>query len=184
MPPDDPFTPVFHDDPAVLRMLIEEHTPRLMRKAIALCGDVDQADDIVQATWVQAHFKRTTYAGRGTFAAWLDTILRRTYINHRRAQRRRTQYEQDCFTDPSVERELPCIASTVLQDDCDEQVGRLVRAILQLAPRERQVFVLRAVVGHPVRDVAAQLGRAEGTVKATFAHAVSRLRELLTNNSE
>jgi RNA polymerase sigma-70 factor (ECF subfamily) len=182
MPPDDPFTPVFHDDPAALRMLVDEHTPRLLRKAIALCGDADQADDIVQATWVQAHLKRTTYAGRGTFAAWLDAILRRTYINHRRSQRRRVQHEQDSFTDPSSEPELPAIALT--QEDSDAEIGRLVRAILQLAPRERQVFILRAVVGHSVRDVAVKLDRAEGTVKATFAHAVSRLRELLADDGE
>lgn len=183
MSPDDPFTPIFYDDPAALRALIDEHTPRLLRKAIALCGDADQADDIVQATWVQAHLKRTSYAGRGTFAAWLDTILRRTYINYRRAERRREQYEQDCFTDPSVERELPCIQGAS-HDDADVQVGRLVRAVLQLAPRERQVFILRAVVGRSVRDVATELGRAEGTVKATFAHAVVRLRELLADDRD
>jgi RNA polymerase sigma-70 factor (ECF subfamily) len=179
----EPRAPTY-DDPEFLRSLIEEHSPRLLRKAIAMCGDADQADDLVQATWVQAHFKRTTYRGRGTFSAWIDTILRHTYINYRRAQRRREQYELDSYTDPSVERELAVITSAECSQDTDAQIGHLVRAILTLAPRERQVFVLRAIVGHSVREVATQLNRAEGTVKATFSHATTRLRKALHAEEE
>jgi RNA polymerase sigma factor (sigma-70 family) len=182
MTPTDPFHGGAYDDPSALRALIDEHTPRLLRKAFALCGDADQADDIVQATWVQAHFKRTSFQGRGTFAAWIDTILRHTYINQRRAQRRREQYEQSSFDDPASELAVSPLTPLPTLPDNEVQVGRLVRAILQLSPRERQVFIQRAIVGHSVREVATQIDRAEGTVKSTYAHAVTRLRELLRND--
>jgi len=171
-----PTNPIEYEDPAFLRTLIEEHTPRLLRKAVALCGDNDQAEDLVQATWVQVHFKRTSFQGKGSFSAWVDTILRHTYISQYRAQRRREQYELDSHTDPSIEREVPVITTADGTHDTEIRIGQLVRAILSLAPRERQVFVLRAIVGRSVRDVAHQLGRAEGTIKATFSHAVMRLR--------
>jgi RNA polymerase sigma-70 factor, ECF subfamily len=169
-------------DPTALRILIEEHTPRLLRKAIALCGDVDQAEDIVQATWVQVHFKRASFQGRGTFAAWIDAILRHTYINQRRSERRREQYEQDSCAGTDLVYDFSAFAPiTATHDsDPDTQVGRLVRAVLTLSPRERQIFVQRAIAGKSVREVAQLLDRAEGTVKSTFAHAVARLRHRLS----
>jgi len=49
--------------------------------------------------------ERASFQGKGTFAAWLDTILRHTYINQHRAERRREQYELDSRHDADVDDE-------------------------------------------------------------------------------
>jgi RNA polymerase sigma-70 factor (ECF subfamily) len=55
-----------------------------------------------------------------------------------------------------------------------------VRALIQSLPdRLRQPFLLYHYAGFPIRDVAAMLGRPEGTVKADLHHARSRLRAAL-----
>jgi RNA polymerase sigma-70 factor (ECF subfamily) len=55
-----------------------------------------------------------------------------------------------------------------------------VRALIQSLPdRLRQPFLLYHYAGFPVRDVAAMLGRPEGTVKADLYHARARLRAAL-----
>jgi RNA polymerase sigma-70 factor, ECF subfamily len=55
-----------------------------------------------------------------------------------------------------------------------------VRALIQSLPdRLRQPFLLYHYAGFPVRDVAAMLGRPEGTVKADLHHARARLRAAL-----
>jgi RNA polymerase sigma-70 factor (ECF subfamily) len=55
-----------------------------------------------------------------------------------------------------------------------------VRALIQSLPdRLRQPFLLYHYAGFPIRDVAAMLGRPEGTIKADLHHARSRLRAAL-----
>ncbi len=55
-----------------------------------------------------------------------------------------------------------------------------VRALIQTLPdRLRQPFLLHYYAGFPVREVAALLGRPEGTVKADLFHARARLRAAL-----
>ena len=55
-----------------------------------------------------------------------------------------------------------------------------VRALIQSLPdRLRQPFLLYHYAGFPIRDVAAMLGRPEGTVKADLHQARSRLRAAL-----
>lgn len=55
-----------------------------------------------------------------------------------------------------------------------------VRALIQALPdRLRNPFLLHYYGGYPVRDVAALLGRPEGTVKADLFHARARLRAAL-----
>ena len=55
-----------------------------------------------------------------------------------------------------------------------------VRALIQALPdRLRNPFLLHYYGGYPVRDVAALLGRPEGTVKADLYHARARLRAAL-----
>ena len=55
-----------------------------------------------------------------------------------------------------------------------------VRALIQSLPdRLRQPFLLHYYAGFGVREVAAMLGRPEGTVKADLHHARSRLRAAL-----
>ena len=58
-----------------------------------------------------------------------------------------------------------------------------VRALIQSLPdRLRQPFLLHYYAGFPVREVAAMLGRPEGTVKADLHQARSRLRAALGEN--
>jgi RNA polymerase sigma-70 factor, ECF subfamily len=58
-----------------------------------------------------------------------------------------------------------------------------VRALIQSLPdRLRQPFLLHYYAGFPVREVAAMLGRPEGTVKADLYQARSRLRAALGEN--
>jgi len=55
----------------------------------------------------------------------------------------------------------------------------LVRALARLAPQQRRVVVLRHLLDLSEADVAAELGRSVGTVKATNARALERLRDIV-----
>ncbi len=65
----------------------------------------------------------------------------------------------------------------LLHDDPDGAAATAVRrAVAGLPDRQRAVIVCRFYLGHDVAGTAALLGCAEGTVKATTAHALANLR--------
>ena len=53
------------------------------------------------------------------------------------------------------------------------------RAIMQLAPKQREIFILRHWEGLSLKEIANTLGRSSGTVKAHLFHAHRNLRKLL-----
>ncbi|MYE89210.1 RNA polymerase sigma factor, partial [Candidatus Poribacteria bacterium] len=55
----------------------------------------------------------------------------------------------------------------------------LRRAIGQLAPKQREIFILRHWEGLSLKEIASTLGRSSGTVKAHLFHAHRNLRKLL-----
>jgi RNA polymerase sigma-70 factor, ECF subfamily len=60
-----------------------------------------------------------------------------------------------------------------------------VRALIQALPeRLRSTFLLHYYAGFPIREIAAMLGRPEGTIKADLFHARARLKAALGDASE
>ena len=62
--------------------------PGLRAFALALCGDADKADDLVQETLVRAYGSLSSFAEGTNLMAWLVTILRNAYYNERKKGRR------------------------------------------------------------------------------------------------
>ena len=142
--------------------------PHLSRTAWFLCGDEHRAEELVQ----QALMK--------TYAAWPRAragdplaYARRTLANARIDSWRKHRLEQ--LTAPE---RLPDLLEP---SEADAQADRdlLVRALATLGRRERQVVVLRYLVGLPEREVAHDLGVAVGTVKTTASRGLARLRDRL-----
>lgn len=65
-----------------------------------------------------------------------------------------------------------------------EDTGYLVRALAQLAPRERQIVVLRYYCDASEQEVAATLGNGLGAVKSSASRGLAKLREALIAQGE
>ena len=65
------------------------HGTRLLRQAVALCGNLTLAEDLAQDTLVEAWKCLHRYNGRCQFFTWLCAILLNRYRNVRRANRLR-----------------------------------------------------------------------------------------------
>ncbi|MFD6142248.1 SigE family RNA polymerase sigma factor [Promicromonospora sp. NPDC060271] len=142
--------------------------PYLYRTAYLLAGDRHRAEDLVQTA-----FERT-------YRVW-DRVRDR----EPRAYARRVLVNQRIDTWRHARREvipgddhLPVGAA----QDSSGEVGlrdALVRALARLAPQQRRVVVLRHLLDLSEADVAAELGRSVGTVKATNARALEHLRGMV-----
>jgi RNA polymerase sigma factor (sigma-70 family) len=144
---------------------VAPHLPAMTRYAARLVG-TDDRDDIVQDALERAWRRWSTFdERRGTPLAWLLAIV------HDRGRRHRTRRRAPLLM-PEAEAADP-------RRDLD-----LERAVAGLPPRQRQAVDLHYFVGLDVVTVAAVMGCAEGTVKATLHQARSRLRDVMGDDDE
>lgn len=141
---------------------VEPHVPAMTRFASRLVPSADR-DDLVQDALVRAWRRWSTYDGRrGAPLPWLLAIV----ADQGRRGRIRSR--------PTVLMPDPGLHVELTPADLD-----LERAIAALSPRQRTAVDLYYFVDLDVATVAAVMGCAPGTVKATLSQARARLHEQL-----
>jgi RNA polymerase sigma-70 factor (sigma-E family) len=156
----------------------QARSPHLLRSAWLLCGDVHQAEDLVQETLAKVYVRWHRRLGGpiDNPAAYAQTALVRTFLS---ARRRRSARELPFAEPPDVhhpDRLAPdSSAATDLQ--------LLVAAALDgLAPADRAVLALRYLEDRSVSEVAQLLGVSEGAVRNRSMRALDRVRPLLNTH--
>lgn len=147
--------------------------PLLGRTAWLLCGDVHQADELVQQALVRTYLAWPRARERDPLA-----YARRTLANLRIETWRRRRRE--VLVAPSHLPEHGDTGGTRGYEDRD----RLVRALAGLTARQRRIVVLRHFEGLSEAEVAADLGVSVGTVKSTASRSLARLRVVLTDTDD
>lgn len=155
-------------DEAAFRELYRRHTPRLHQLLLRLLGGIEQdAEDVVQETWVRAVENATKFQWKSSFASWLTGIG----INRaKEVLRKRGRWPMFEMTEP-LEPKVPVAP-------VGERID-LERALALLPDGYRTVLVLHDVEGFRHDEIAAQLGIAAGTSKSQLFHARRYVRALL-----
>lgn len=162
-------------DPVLVRSLVETLSPRLLGYAINLTGDRDEAEDLLQETWIQAYRGRASFRGEGPLLSWLISITYNRFVSDRRGEARRLAKR----TEAGVAPRMTWTAAIAADDPSIDTRRALAAALAELPERQRAVFICRLMEDRSVRETALRLGVAEGTVKATLHQAIRSLRRLL-----
>ena len=139
--------------------------PSIVRLAYFVSGDRHEAEEIAQETLARAFARWTRVRSLAAPEAW----ARRVAANLAISARRRTRVRMAHVPDRDRTVELPEPPDPALMD-----------ALRTLTPAQRVVVVLRYMDDRSVEDVAAELGKAPGTVRALAAQGAARLRARLT----
>ena len=135
----------------------------------------EDAEDVVQETFIRAYDKIGTFrGGAGELGAWLYRIATNTALTLLR--RRKT----GLFA--SLDEVSRTLAGRVAEE-CGEAAQMQVRfqqAVLELPLKQRLVFNLRYYDGMSYRQIARVLGQREQTLKVNYHYAVQKLKEKLT----
>jgi RNA polymerase sigma factor (sigma-70 family) len=162
-------------DPLAWRELIDRHEPLLRRIARQYRLSSQDADDVVQFTWLRCleHIDQLTQADR--LHAWLGTICRRECLRLATKGPREVPLDETAvirLIDSTREDRDPS-AEAVLRDSR----ARLGRAVTALPDRQRLVLLeLLEREGHGYRDVSDRLGLPVGSIGPTWQRALARLR--------
>mgnify|MGYP002629147068 CR=1 FL=1 len=129
------------------------------------------ADDASQEVIIQVFKSIDSFQKKSTFSTWLITIAYRKAMD---AMRKRKTHAWTSL-DATNQAALSHLNEDALFD-ADEAERRLHSAIANLPPRQRQVFILRYFDELSFREIAAISGKTEGALKASFHHAVKKVR--------
>lgn len=152
-----------------LAALAAERYPRLLGRAVLLCGDRSLAEDLVQEALVATLKRQRRFESLAQAEQYVRRAIASKYVDTVRssaASRRREQaaYQGDISADPAV------------------SVGQSIdlgTALRTLAPRVRACVSLRYLDGLSVRETADALGLSEGAVKRYVSDGIRALNAQL-----
>jgi RNA polymerase sigma-70 factor (ECF subfamily) len=168
-------------DRNAFRTLVERHSHALFRLAYRMTGNEDDAEDVVQETFLRAFRHLNRFKPEGSFGAWLHRIAVNcalTLIQKRPPQAEGSQTDIALTTD-AVDA---LAASTPTPDRAaiHAELQRQVQAALgRLSPGERIAFVLRHFEGRSIAEIRAVLGVGAGAAKQYVFRGVQKMRQEL-----
>jgi RNA polymerase sigma-70 factor (ECF subfamily) len=150
----------------------EEHRALLFGIAYRMLGEVAEAEDMVQETFLR--WQREPKQGVQSAKAYLTTIITRLCIDQlRSARHRREQYVGMWLPEPLVAQDEhdPARAAQL----ADSVTNAFLLLLETLSPAERAVFLLREVFGYDYDEIS----RIVGKVEANCRQMAGRAREHL-----
>jgi RNA polymerase sigma-70 factor (ECF subfamily) len=152
---------------AAFRELYRRHTPRLLQFVTRVLGGVaDDADDVVQDTWVKAVDGLPRFRGDASLATWLTGIGLNTARMHLRKQGRWRGF---------LEVVEPDSRSPALSH---EERMDLECVLTHLPDGQRTVLLLHDLEGYTHGEIGELLGIAEGTSKSQLSAARKQAQAL------
>ena len=160
-------------DQAAQRALYDAHVDRVYRLACRVAGDDDLARDFTQEAFIRAFDRLPTFRRESSFGTWLYTITMSVALNGIRSVKRLRTREVSIDAAESLGKR-DRNADPDLKD-------RLKRAIEDLPPGYRTVFLMHDLEGYTHEEIGEVLGIQSGTSKAQLFRARARLREVLAD---
>lgn len=156
--------------------IVERYAPRLYRHLARMLGNREEAEDLVQETFIKAYRALGRFDVKQDFRAWLYTIANNAARNALRARSRRIQFLA------MPEEQGPCSASDTVEArarlEAEERQAQVERLLLRLPPMSRALLDLYYREGMSLREAAAITGTSEGAAKVALHRARQQLRIL------
>jgi RNA polymerase sigma-70 factor, ECF subfamily len=164
-------------DPEAFEQLYRKYYKRVYSLCLRMLGDPTLAEDMAQEVFLQVFRKIGSFRGDSAFTTWLHSLTVNQVLMHFRKRGVKLEHTAD-------EEEFANVVDTPLQSTRRISIiDRLAldKAIAQLAPGYRTVFVLHDVEGYEHEEIAEMLGISVGTSKSQLHKARMRLRDWLAS---
>ncbi len=163
---------------------VDETSAHIYRVALKILGNEQDAEDVLQETYLKAFRSLRDFEGRSSLSTWIYRIA----VNEALMVIRRRKV-QTVSLDDSYDEEEPVSEGMMITDWCclpesdlltAEAQGFMDQAIQKLPMNLRIVFIMRDLEGLSIQETAEALGVSEGVVKTRLLRATLRLRQELS----
>ncbi|MBN1679926.1 MAG: sigma-70 family RNA polymerase sigma factor [Anaerolineae bacterium] len=171
-------------DQAAYAQLVEENASRIYRLALRMVGNETDAEDILQETFLSAFKAIDKFQTRSSLSTWLYRIATNAAL-----MRLRRKEPEHVSVDEPIESDDGDFMPRQFFDFCclpeedllrGEARAEMTRAIEDLSPTLRSVFVLRDIEGFSTEETAEALDLSISAVKSRLMRARLKLRERLS----
>jgi RNA polymerase sigma-70 factor (ECF subfamily) len=169
---------VLAGDGGAYGILVDRHYERCARYAWHMLGNREDAEEAVQDAFVRAYRSLGRYEERERFGAWVLRIV----VNRCRTAGSRRQRRERVFAPlDDVALEVNRAAGTSGEHEAERAAWReeIELALAQLAPEQREAFLLKHVEELSYEEMAAITGAGISALKMRVKRACERLRDLL-----
>ena len=193
-------------DEAAFAALVERHRAELRVHCYRMLGSFDEAEDLVQETFLRAWKNLGGFEGRSTLRAWLYRIATNACLDALDGRARRVLPHHlagpsdpsgglpprtdiawlQPFPDRLIGADRPWEPAAPSEDEPDAVVVAretielaFLAAIQHLPPRQRAVLILRDVLGWPAKQTAELLSGSVASVNSALQRARATLRQHL-----
>jgi RNA polymerase sigma-70 factor (ECF subfamily) len=164
-------------DEDAFRVLVERHSRSVYRLAYRMTGKAEDAEDVVQETFVRAYRRLSRFEERANFATWLYRIGFNCAIDYMRARPRRETGEpqEDLDRRPRPDG-APSMDDLVF---AGEVSARMQAALGSLSEQERAAFLMRHYHGCSIEEICGALELKTNAAKHSIFRAVRKMRVAL-----
>lgn len=167
-------------DMKAFETIYERHHRRVYSLCLRMVANATEAEDLAQEVFIQLFRKIGSFRGESAFTTWLHRLT----VNHVLMHFRKRGVRLEKTTEEGEIGEIQDYLQAAAERPRFVDRIALDKAISELPPGYRTVFVLHDVEGFEHEEVADMLGVSVGTSKSQLHKARMRLRELLNKKTE
>ena len=164
-------------DSDAFRALMERHGRAVFRLAHRMTGSPQDAEDVVQETFLRAYRQLSRFESRANFSTWLHRIAVNCSIDLIRSRRHQESGHETAdlehFEAAAEDRVDHSPERLMLSTEVHE---RVTAAMAALSAMERAAFVLRHFEGQSIEDISRALGLKTNAAKHSIFRAVRKMR--------
>jgi RNA polymerase sigma-70 factor (ECF subfamily) len=167
-------------DSEFIDQLVSQYHYRLLRYLVYLTSRREQAEDLVQETWMRVLERSGQYNGRSRFEPWLFSIARNLAIDHlRRQQKAGLVTSTPMGSDAVLELPAPDFHSPFVAAAKSEDATRIAVAMDALEPIYREALLLRFQEDLSLDEISQVAGAPVSTVSSRIYRGLSIMRSRL-----
>ena len=157
--------------------LVEQYSEQLYWHIRGIVGSHEDADDLLQETFVKVWRALPDFRGESAVSTWLWRIATNEALGFLRKKKVRAALQF---------QSLDALAERTIDNDPwfngDEAERKLAKAIAKLPDKQKAVFCMRYYEDLPYEEIAAVTGTSVGALKASYHIAQEKIREELNHS--
>jgi RNA polymerase sigma-70 factor (ECF subfamily) len=163
-------------DSEAFRALVERHSRSVFRLAYRMTGNEQDAEDVVQESFLRAYRQLGRFESRANFGTWLYRIVANCSVDLMRSKQARHDQVRGDSLDEAVELPAADVPGPERMAQSAEIERRVQAALQALSPLERAAFTLRHYEGRSIEEIGAALNLGTSAAKHSVFRAVKKLR--------
>jgi RNA polymerase sigma-70 factor, ECF subfamily len=175
------------------KALVARHKNRLYSTAHRILGCPDEAEEIVQETFIKALQNIDKFESNASLSAWLYAITHNLCVDALRLKHKQGEFRHTSFDPQSVLRNHDLlrrrrhivnqladrVPGPAEQAELTEQMKMVVNSLTSISDKQRIVVILHDIEGLSYEDIAHFVGASIGTVRSRLHYGRNKLKKIL-----